>query len=208
MRISHKLLLSHTIIIAFILMVTVAYQKVTTNVGKEFVTLGNRSIETVSLLKDLRFSGLRIISSTGEYLLIGSLENQRKSKIELEGGSEPSAAREAGHKEEREEVHNDPEAAAKHVASATARYGESLRQYEQHISENFPKNLAFSVEVRKSGEALIAKSTALRKMAKEEFDPREILEQKEEFEHLEEKLHEPTGQQVLRLKFSAIKYER
>ncbi|MDH3704395.1 MAG: hypothetical protein OEU46_24125 [Alphaproteobacteria bacterium] len=50
MKISRKLFLSHAVIIAFILAVTVTYQQITSNVGKEFVTLGTRSVEVVGLL--------------------------------------------------------------------------------------------------------------------------------------------------------------
>jgi signal transduction histidine kinase/CheY-like chemotaxis protein len=188
MRISRKLFLSHAIIIAFILMVTVAYQQVTNNVGKELVTLGNRSVETVSLLKDLRFTGLRIITSTSEFLLIASLREQGGTESEPHGASEAGHGHkenEEGHAGGHEEGHNNPAAARNHVAQTIARYNDTLERYEQHISKDLTGNDTFDVDLRDAGESLIAKSRALLNTAGDEFIAGEILEQREEFEQLE-----------------------
>jgi signal transduction histidine kinase len=188
MRISRKLFLSHAIIIAFILMVTVAYQQITNNVGKELVTLGNRSVETVSLLKDLRFTGLRIITSTSEFLLIASLREQGGTETEPHGASEAGHGHkenEEGHAGGHEEGHNNPAAARNHVAQTIARYNDTLERYEQHISKDLTGNDTFDVDLRDAGEALIAKSRALLNTAGDEFIAGEILEQREEFEQLE-----------------------
>lgn len=188
MKISRKLFLSQAVIIAFILMVTIAYQQVTNNVGKDLVTLGDRSVKTVSLLKDLRFTGLRIITSTSEFLLIASLEKQGKTETVRGVASEPDHApkdNEEGHEEGSEEGHNNPDAARRHVAKAIARYEENLRLYEENNSVGFTRNFAPKIDLRTAGEALIAKSHALLQTAGDDFEPRVILEQREKFEKLE-----------------------
>ncbi len=219
MKISRKLFLSHAIIIAFILVVTIAFQKVTNNVGKEFVALGNQSVQTVALLKDLRFTGLRIITSTSEFLLIASLREHGETEGGGHGEVEPGhtengkeAAHADGHAEGRpeghsegrkegleaghgegeeghghghEENHNNPEAARRHVAETIARYRDTLEAYEQLVAEGPPADPALDANLQKAGEALIAKSDTLLTTAGSNFEPGEILEQREQFERLE-----------------------
>jgi signal transduction histidine kinase/ActR/RegA family two-component response regulator len=127
MKISRKLLLSHAIIIAFIFVVTVAFQTVTNNVGSEFAKLGTQSVDRVSLLKDLRFTGLRIITSTSEFLLIASLENQEH----LESGSETSTAN-GERRGENSEVHDALNAGAGHVEEAHHREEAHHSDESQH----------------------------------------------------------------------------
>ena len=213
MKISRKLFLSHAVIIAFILLVTISYQKVTNNVGKELATLGDRSVETVELLKDLRFTGLRIITATSEFLLIASLKEQGVTEpeghhgethkgaheerhgeshdgaLEKSHGSGHQEAHEEGHHEghggAHEEGHNNPEAARRHAEMAITRYTNNLSLYDQHLSIATSSNETHSTELRKAGDALIAKSRALLNAAGGNFQPGEILEQREEFESLE-----------------------
>ena len=208
MRISRKLLLSHVIIITFILMETFTHQRITNNVSRELALLGNQTVETVSLLKDLRFTGLRIITSTGEFLLIASLQDQggaetgpghadelsqvekerRESHEDGHGEGREKAHGEAhkeGHGEGHEEGHMNPDAARLHVEQVIGRYEEKMQLFEQHISAKPTNNQVFSSDVKTAGEALIAKSRSLLKTASHGFNSGEVLEQREEFEGLE-----------------------
>ena len=193
MRISRKLFLSHAVIIAFILAVTITYQQITSNVGREFVTLGHHSVEVVGLLKDLRFSGLRIVSSTSELLLIASLKDKGGTEAEPEGASEPGEAQEGGEGEQEE---GQEATEAELIEQAIVNYNEILGFYEQHITREVGGNPSFGIGLRQSGDALIAKGNALLEAASEKFDAGEILEQKEEFEKLEENFLEAVEQAV------------
>ncbi|MDH3704396.1 MAG: HAMP domain-containing protein, partial [Alphaproteobacteria bacterium] len=130
----------------------------------------------------MRFSGLRIVSSTSEFLLIASLEKQGGAEAESEGESETGEAQEGG---EGGRGEGQEATEAELIEQAIISYEEKLRLYDQHTTEEVGGDLSFGIELRQSGDALIAKSNALLKAVSEEFDPGEILEQKEEFEVLE-----------------------
>ena len=183
MKISRKLFLSHVIFIAFILVVTTAYQQVTTKVGRDFATLQNRSAEMVGLLENLRFSGLRIVSSTSELVLVALLKDKggKETRPEIttaSGATQASVQEEQGERQEGNEIAL--------IEQAIAVYEENLQLFQQHITDQNPNDLALIDDLRMSGDALIAKSNEFGKAISEGFNPTGILEEKEKFEELEQ----------------------
>ena len=114
--------------------------------------------------------------------MIASLEKQGGAEAESEGESETGEAQEGG---EGGRGEGQEATEAELIEQAIISYEEKLRLYDQHTTEEVGGDLSFGIELRQSGDALIAKSNALLKAVSEEFDPGEILEQKEEFEVLE-----------------------
>jgi len=54
------------------IIVAIALSRTVASIEKEFEEFNDRTLQMSSLLEKIRFSGLRIVSSTSEYLLIAA----------------------------------------------------------------------------------------------------------------------------------------
>jgi len=144
--------------------VTYTAIKTTSNIDHRYVELVDETIPVIQNLEDLRFAGLRIVSSVSEFGFIRA-EREFAGLLTEDGAGE----------EEEERL----------IQSGAASYESALTRYEELVNKFFPEEKEFLEEIRKSGEALQEAASALIQSKKEGVSGQDILEQKEEFERLE-----------------------
>ena len=72
MNIGKKLTLTNSLMALSAIIVAIALSRTVASIEKEFEEFNDRTLQMSSLLEKIRFSGLRIVSSTSEYLLIAA----------------------------------------------------------------------------------------------------------------------------------------
>ena len=75
MNIGKKLTLTNSLMALSAIIVAIALSRTVASIEKEFEEFNDRTLQMSSLLEKIRFSGLRIISSTSEYLLIAATKH-------------------------------------------------------------------------------------------------------------------------------------
>ncbi len=159
MKIGRKLFLWFGI--AAILPVLVAYFaiRVTNTSDNRFEELSKETIPTIRALEDLKFGGLRIVSSTAEFAWI---------RAESKAGERGGAAEEE-----------------RLIESGRESYKDALKRYENLMTKFFPDEKRFFEDIRNAGQELQAKSEELIELKSRGADGPEVLEKKEAFEEVE-----------------------
>ena len=157
MNISTKL----TAAFAFValLVAGVAYTAInnTKNIDHQYIALADETIPVIQSLEELRFAGLRIVSSVSEF---GFIRAEKAAAGLLTAG------------EEGEDL----------IRSGVASYETALAQYEKLVIMYFPEKAEFLQNIETSGAALQEGAFTLVQSKKEGVSGHEILELKEEFE--------------------------
>lgn len=121
-----------------------------------------QSIPIIEELENLRFAGIRIVSSTSEFILI-------LSEIKAKGmGKGMGKGMEKGEVEE--------------GSDAEELYYSSFDRYEKLVLNHFPEENEFLHEIKTAGELLLETSRDIIKLKKSGISGMKILEVKEEFE--------------------------
>jgi hypothetical protein len=124
------------IIVAIVLSHTVE------SIEKEFEELNDRTLQISNLLEEIRFSGLRIVSSTSEYLLIAAIRHY-KDTGEIQN-TESSTSSEA-----------------ELIRAADAQLDNLLDRYRELVVAYFPDELEFLETIKQRRDQLIQQSRSI-----------------------------------------------
>ena len=168
MSIKDKLRFGFFALVFFVLSVTVTFNLVAMNAGRNFVQINAEMQRTILLLQELRFAGLRVVSSTSEYLFLKGAQ--------VKHGTEEAEAM--------------PDRALGQELELMSQGAENFRRlaaiYRQHVLEKHPDELSLSDAIAAQGEALVENSRKLLATAvQEEAVSASLLAGKEEFEEQE-----------------------
>ena len=160
MTIRRKLLLGYVLIALLVGVISYIGIRLNTTVNEKFEALTTDSIPTIRLLEELRFAGLRIVSSTNELGLIRAYSG--------EALPDKPVAREV-----------------ELVQAGVALYNETLDKYTAIVADFHPIDQGHLIDIRQSGEALQAVSTEMIEKITAGAAGPEILETKERLEEVE-----------------------
>lgn len=130
----------------------------------DFMNVTEKTLPIVEMLEDLRFSGLRIVSSTNELCLI--LAEQKHISEGPEGNAQ-------GKQEE------------DLITEAVTAYETTFNMYEKYVLEHFPQEQSSVEKLKTAGQKLIQESSHILEMKQQGNKGAGILEKKEEFEEAE-----------------------
>ena len=133
----------------------------------EFEILHDRNLEITSLLEKIRSNGLRIVSSTSEYLLLASVSHHITDAQERDT--------DGGLPQENQEIQ-----------TAIQELEQLTTSYRALVVANFPDELDLLEAVEASGNELAQESLALIGMRSEAVDMPALLAAKERFEATEQ----------------------
>ena len=160
MKLIHKLIFSYLAIAllsgATVYFATVSYRQI----DQTFVRVATENVPTIEALRDVRLSGLTIVSSTSEY---GFIRAEAYYVYDHHQASD-------------EEVQ---------IKEGVKLYQESLERYERLINRADPEDVNLFLEIRETGQALIDTGADLVALKKAGVFGTEVLEQKEIFEQRE-----------------------
>ncbi len=178
MTVKRKLFLAQITIIIALMLTTATYQVITRNVGQDFVRLGTGIKEVTEILQELRFAGLRIVSSTSEYMLVetmgGEIEDEKEPENPIEKANSTA--------EQSERTENE----ADEIQEAGENYSALMLRYRKYVLAHFPDEIEFVDLIEAKGQALMANSKKLREAIERKAPVAELMEGKEEFEDLEQ----------------------
>jgi len=169
MKIGKKLSFSNGLMAVSVIVVAVILSRITASIDEDFEALSERTLQVTRLLENIRFAGLRIVSSTNEHMLISVL---RQADI-------GEATRESGKQQETEEE-NLIDEGAKLLTETTSHYGNFVKTY-------FPGESKSLATIKVLNNELIMGSRDLISLIKDKIEPNDIIEQKEQFESIEQK---------------------
>ncbi|MBI5638940.1 MAG: response regulator [Nitrospirae bacterium] len=163
MKIGSKLILGYLLIALFTVFSAIWSIRSIDIVNKEFSRFSRDTLPIINALYDLRFSVIRIVSSTSGY---GLIRSEKKSGRTVQ---EPL--------EEREEKDQ--------IASGKALYQTAMRDYESLVIESSGERAGFLRTLKETGSELQDISDAIISLKRQSVSGREILEFKERFKELE-----------------------
>ena len=139
--------------------------QVTTSIERDFERFSEQTLEVIRFIDAARFAGLRVISSTNEFVLISTLSEENDAT----DANEDSKAQET----------SEIEWAAKSFAQVTSRFGRFVETHSLNDAE-------FVRAIKEKGGKVITGSRALARLAENKTAASEILEEKELFEEAEQ----------------------
>jgi len=167
LNIGKKLTITHLLMACSIIIVALVLSRTIESIDEEFEALHDRTLEISTLLEKIRYSSLRIVSSTSEFLLIVSADQHT-------GGGETQIA----------EASNEVElvqAAANELYQLTAHYRKIVVTY-------FPDELELLEAIEQFRDKLVEQSQALTRIEPEDINIPMLLASKEGFEKTEQSL--------------------
>ncbi len=169
MTIRRKLILSGGLIAvgAFLLLGASTY--LTSKVEQEFKTLTEQTLAVLNELEDIRFFGLRIVSSVNEKLLLDHLKSTNELPTEKSKASDSSKAE------------------SNLIMHGVDNYNKSLGRYSLYIKKYFPDEVKFKNAIEESGKNLITAAHTVINDDKSLATPENMLKFKERFEEREGK---------------------
>ncbi len=160
MKIVYRLALGYLLAISFIVVLGVIGNHTNKEIGGKFAEVAEQTVPLMESLDQVRFAGLRIVSSTSEFVLI-------LSEQKLYG---------KGPDREEEEL----------VQQGRELYLRSLEATDRLFSNYYPGKKELLIPIRSHGDDLLRASTELIELKKYGKGGQALLEKKEEFEKAEE----------------------
>jgi len=167
LSIGQKLFVSSGIMAAVVISVAVLLAQLTTSIDREFESLSERTLEVIRTLDEIRFSGLRIVSSTNEYLMISFVA--ASNKAQSAGTSVEQSANEIAL-----------------IDGGLAALTDSIHRYRTFVETYFPAERTFLNSIELAKTELAQASQNLTRTLTRHAPPAEILELKEKFESVEQ----------------------
>ncbi len=166
MNVGKKLILTNLLLALSAIVVAIALLNTVESIEKEFEELNDRTLKISNLLEKIRFSGLRIVSSTSEYLLIAAI-NQR---------------RDTG-KNQIAEISRQNEVEL--IRAAETELDNLLDRYRKLVVAYFPDELEFLETIEQEWGQLLQQSRALMLIDPNITNVTKLDEAKEDFEKTE-----------------------
>jgi signal transduction histidine kinase len=148
------------------IIVAITLSRTVESIEKEFEELNDRTLQISSLLQEIRFSGLRIVSSTSEYLLIVA----------------------TGHYSDTGEIQNAASSRlseVEEIQTAEAALENQLGRYRELVLAYFPDELEFLEIIGQQRDQLIQQGRTLMLIDPNITDITKLAEAKEGFEKTE-----------------------
>ena len=145
------------------IIVAIVLSRIVESIENEFEELNDRTLQISSLLQEIRFSGLRIVSSTSEYLLIAATDHHSDT-----GEIQNAASSRLSEVEE--------------IQTAEAALENQLGRYRELVLAYFPDELEFLEIIGQQRDQLIQQSQALMLIHPNITNITKLAEAKEGFE--------------------------
>ncbi len=142
MKIGKKLALANILMASMVIIVAVGLSRIIDSVADEFRNLEDHTLKVTSLLHEIRFSGLSIITSTHGYLLLHSGAHPVAS-FDRQQASEPTLKE------------------SEFLQARIAALRENTRQYRNIVDEFFPNETEYAEAIETSNKRLIEYSSRL-----------------------------------------------
>lgn len=169
MKIGTKLTLANAILASIAILVAGVLALLTSAVAKSFEGLSEHSLEATRGLEQIRFAGLRIVSSTNEHQLI----------VWARGPHGRGEEGNSGDRQERDEVSL--------IHDGIDRLDAAVMEYRTLVEAHFPGEVQFARDIDAASTELIEQSRALLESTNGAEFQTEILERKEGFETAEQR---------------------
>jgi len=168
MKIRKSLLLSHIVVAALGAFAAGIGLWALINLDNHFLKVTDETIPIMEAIEDLKVSGLRIVSSTSEFITISA---EKRLAGEALADEEAAEAKEAIEE--------------KLVRQGAQGYKEAIQRYGDLIDAYFPEGKDFFEKAKAEGDKLEAASLRLIRLKEEGVAGKQILEEKEKFEEVE-----------------------
>ena len=163
MNIGKKLTLTNLLMALSAIIVAIVLSRIVESIENEFEELNDRTLQISSLLQEIRFSGLRIVSSTSEYLLIAATDHHSDT-----GEIQNAASSRLSEVEE--------------IQTAEAALENQLGRYRELVLAYFPDELEFLEIIGQQRDQLIQQSQVLMLIDPNITNITKLAEAKEGFE--------------------------
>ncbi len=167
MNVGTKLALTNLLMAAAVIVVALTLSHTVVSSKNEFEVLHDRNLEITSLLEKIRSNGLRIVSSTSEYLLLAFTSHHVTDT--------PERDKDASLPQENQEI-----------LTATRELERLTTSYRALVVANFPDELDLLEAVEANGNKLVQESFAMIGIRQEAVDMPALLAAKERFEEAEQ----------------------
>ena len=163
LNIGKKLTLTNLLMALSAIIVAIALSRSVESIENEFEELNDRTLQISNLLEKIRFSGLRIVSSTSEYLLIAATRHHKDTReIQNTESSTPSKA--------------------KLIRAAGVELDSLIGRYRELVVAYFPDELEFLETIERRRGQLIQQGRAMMLIDPNIANTVKLDEAKEKFE--------------------------